>query len=73
MVIIQIDHQCTLLHVWFMMPGAQVIPETADLSDTTKKAYDLNRGAKDQHRRALLMYVSCYNSPRLDCFVRALQ
>ena len=56
-----------------MMPGAQVIPETADLSDTTKKAYDVNRGAKDQHRRALLMYVSCYNSPRLDCFVRALQ
>lgn len=56
-----------------MMAGAQVIPETADLSDTIKKAYDVNGGAKDKHRRTLLMNVSCYNNPRLDSFVCAFQ
>lgn len=43
-----------------MMPGAQIIPESADLSDTIKKAYAVNRGASGHHRRVLLTYVSCY-------------
>lgn len=52
--------QFSLSHVWFMMPGAQIIPESADLSDTIKKAYAVNRGASGHHRRVLLTYVSCY-------------
>ena len=43
-----------------MMPGVQIISETADLSDTIKKAYAVNRGAKDYHRRVLFTDASCY-------------